>query len=298
MSYYIEKGEAFSEGASRIWMEQHHKALNALADEKEIHKSIHKARKHFKKLRAIYRLVRDEIGPKRYKAGNVFYRNLGRKLENMRDITSRIETLELLEEQFGHLMADDALKPLLEQFQQERRQLTEAQYEDGQRVDNVIRELQENRERFLELPISDEILSNLLKSITRVYKRGYKGYQNSLSSPSVEEMHEWRKRIKYLWYHHRLLRKAWPKVMNAYRKEIKKLSDYLGDYHDLALLQNKINNMNTDIPKANEKLAYALCEEEKKVLLKTSMKLGSQVYAETPKAFSRRIEGILCSHLI
>ena len=36
MSYYLEKGEAFSEGISRIWMEQHHKALNALAGEKEI----------------------------------------------------------------------------------------------------------------------------------------------------------------------------------------------------------------------------------------------------------------------
>ena len=31
--------------------------------------------------------------------------------------------------------------------------------------------------------------------------------------PSVEALHEWRKRVKELWYHHTLLRTLWPPVM-------------------------------------------------------------------------------------
>ena len=49
-------------------------------------------------------------------------------------------------------------------------------------------------------------------------------------------MHEWRKRVKDLWYHCLLLQDAWKPVMSALADEAHELSDRLGDDHDLAVL--------------------------------------------------------------
>ncbi len=46
-------------------------------------------------------------------------------------------------------------------------------------------------------------------------------------------MHEWRKRVKDLWYHVTLLQDAWRPVMSALADEAHELSDRLGDEHDL-----------------------------------------------------------------
>ena len=52
----------------------------------------------------------------------------------------------------------------------------------------------------------------------------------------MESLHEWRKRVKHLWYHHTLLRSLWPPVMEVTGDEAHALSDHLGDDHDLAVL--------------------------------------------------------------
>jgi CHAD domain-containing protein len=54
--------------------------------------------------------------------------------------------------------------------------------------------------------------------------------------PTVENFHEWRKRVKYYRYQLKLLRDFWKPVMEALRREAVKLSDDLGDDHDLAVL--------------------------------------------------------------
>jgi hypothetical protein len=49
-------------------------------------------------------------------------------------------------------------------------------------------------------------------------------------------LHEWRKRAKDLWYHHRLLKDAWPGPVKAFADEADQLGKLLGDDHDLATL--------------------------------------------------------------
>ena len=39
------------------------------------------------------------------------------------------------------------------------------------------------------------------------------------ADPTVEALHEWRKRVKDLWYHHTLLRELWPPVMRGRRAD-------------------------------------------------------------------------------
>ena len=39
--------------------------------------------------------------------------------------------------------------------------------------------------------------------------------------PSPEHLHDWRKRVKDLWYHLRLLRDAWTDAMKAHRRAVR-----------------------------------------------------------------------------
>ena len=54
-------------------------------------------------------------------------------------------------------------------------------------------------------------------------------------------VHELRKRGKDLWYQVRLLRDAWPAVLDATAEEIHDFTDKLGDHHDLAVLAEDLD---------------------------------------------------------
>jgi CHAD domain-containing protein len=61
-----------------------------------------------------------------------------------------------------------------------------------------------------------------------------------LKDPASENFHEWRKRVKDLSYHLQMLNPIWPEQICAAASELKELSDYLGDDHDLVLLEQAI----------------------------------------------------------
>ena len=76
----------------------------------------------------------------------------------------------------------------------------------------------------------------LEKGLEKTYRRGRREFEAAMEEPTVESLHEWRKRVKHLWYHHTLLRSLWPPVMEVTGDEAHALSDRLGDDHDLAVL--------------------------------------------------------------
>ena len=106
-----------------------------------------------------------------------------------------------------------------------------------------------------------------------------------LEDPTSEHLHEWRKRVKDLWYQQQLLEALWPEVMKAQAKEAKKLSKQLGEDHDLAVL--------TDVLRSDPSLdgdeLLPLIAKRRKQLLKRMRKRGRRVYAEKPKHFARRV---------
>ena len=103
MAYRLEAGESVSKGIKRIATEQITKAIADLsaADETSIDVSVHQARKRLKKTRAVVRLVRDRIGKDLYKQENARYRDIGRKLANLRDARVKIVTLDKLNALFA-----------------------------------------------------------------------------------------------------------------------------------------------------------------------------------------------------
>ncbi len=293
MSYYIEPGEPFARGLTRIRAEQSQKAIDALTDPSLIREGTHKARKHFKKLRAIYRLTRDATGRRYYKNGNVFYRNRGRELEPLRDITSLIEALDTLSSHFAGQVKPEAFHAFGELLKTERRSIRQDYVGEEADLKAVRIQLEEQHQHLEPMPVADDDLEATVKSLHRVYKRGHRGFCRAQRKTTPERMHEWRKRVKYLWYHHRLLKKTWPRVYKAYAKSCKALSDWLGDHHDLALLEQKANQCAGALETEQVKVIRALCREQQRQLESAAFELGARVYAEAPKAWARRQRALL-----
>jgi len=67
--------------------------------------AVHEVRKSFKKVRAVLRLVRPEIGEKTYREENTCFRDAARPLTEVRDAKILIETLDKLTEHFREHIA-------------------------------------------------------------------------------------------------------------------------------------------------------------------------------------------------
>jgi CHAD domain-containing protein len=113
--------------------------------------------------------------------------------------------------------------------------------------------------------------------------RGYEPGRDLLATarekPSVENLHEWRKRVKDLWYHLRLLKPLSPGIDGGQADEADKLADVLGDDHDLAVLRDAVD----------DDAVIGLIDRRRAQLQAQAIRIGERLYAESPKTFARRM---------
>ena len=103
MSYRLENNETLSFGLKRIVLEPIDKSIFDISKENGVSsEDIHDARKNFKKIRTVLRLVRSKLGNDLYQSENSFYRDAGRTLSALRDSTVLIFTFDKLIENLDY----------------------------------------------------------------------------------------------------------------------------------------------------------------------------------------------------
>ena len=240
--------------------------------------AVHEARKDMKKLRALLRLSRSELGKAAYRRENVCFRDAARELSGTRDSDVMLEALGSLE------LPPEVGGDLRQAIQAERERDGGDGRDAAARASVAI--LKEARKRVGEWPLERDSFDAFAPGLRRTYKRGRRGFRAAGDEPSVESLHEWRKRVKDLWYDHTLLRELWPPVMTAVGDEAHELSDLLGDDHDLAMLAVW---MREHVPTAGPEFFDAV-ERRREKLQKEAFALGALLYAEKPSAFVDRLE--------
>ncbi len=288
MSYRLEPHESINDGIKRIVHEQIDKALRELRGDTDDDRdeAVHSARKRFKKIRAALRLVRDDVGKTLYKRENVTYRDLGRDLSDVRDAQVLIETVDTLREHFDAQVYARAFEQTRSYLVDHHERVKTRHLDRQDRMEKVIAILSEARQRVDDWPIGSG-WSAVEEGLHRVYRRGFKARKESYDEPSVETFHDWRKRVKYLWYHTRILRDSWKPLLKKYASEVHDLSDDLGDDHDLALLHHTLQTR--DLGDATELEALlGLIEKRSEQLRSAAAPLARRLYAEAPDDFVER----------
>jgi CHAD domain-containing protein len=273
MSYGLSFEETPAESVQRIRREQLEAAAEGLerGHDQDPVEAVHDARKRIKKTRSLLRLARPGLKPKAYRRRNRALRDTGRGLSGARDADVMAETVDVLAERFADQLPEAfftaAREPLAARAETER-----GATDPGEHA-AALRALAGDDWRLRGLS-SDA----LVESLKRTYARGRDAFALADRKPTATNLHEWRKRVKDLWYQERLLEDSWPNVMKAQAKEAKKLSKLLGEDHDLAVLAEHV-----DDPQLLE-----LIDQRRAELLERSRDLGRRIYAERPKAFARR----------
>lgn len=251
--------------------------------------AVHDARKSLKRTRSLLRLARPALGRKAYRAENDALRLAGLSLSGTRDADVLVETVQALAKRFAGqlpLAQFETLRDALAREADEGRSGDTSP--DRAQLGGVLRAAAERAEQW---PLDGADWDHLLEGIARGYERGVETFAAARHEPTVEHLHDWRKRVKDLWYHERLLRDAWPAVLDAHAEEAHVLSELLGDDHDLAVLRQRLAN-GVELPAGTVIDAEALerlIDERRDELEEESRRLGRRLYAETPTAFARRL---------
>lgn len=293
MSYRIQPTESISDNIRRIVSEQLSKAVDQLVHRADNwDEAVHDTRKRLKKSRAALRLVRDSLGHAVYKRENACFRDAGRQLSDLRDAQVRIQTLDQLKVDFTESISETAFVRVRSQLSATYRSLYQCMFEKDA-INPVIQALQAAQERVeTSWSVKSEGWSALKPGLKRVYKRGYQALQTVQKNPTPEHLHNWRKRVKYLWYHFRILQPIWPAMMTTWAKQTHTLADYLGDDHDLAVLGDFITQHPDQFADCTELDAlFALMVQRRMQLQAMALPLGQKLYLEKPKVFKHRMGG-------
>jgi CHAD domain-containing protein len=288
-AYRLKAGEDAASGIRRIATGRAEMALERLrgADEGDLAAAIHGARKDLKKLRGLLRLVRDELGKETFKAEDRRYREAGRALSGSRDAEVKLATLRALRRESGELPAAAAERweGMLETERDEMAAVVvgEAVGKIGQATEAI----EAGREAIRRWSLDSDSWVLVGPGLSRTYRQGREEMARALADPSTENVHEWRKRAKDLWYQLRILHEAWPGPLGETADQAHELTELLGDHHDLAVLAADLE-ARADL---GDRTAFETAIEwRQEELLDAAIGISRRLYAEKPKAFGRRLK--------
>ena len=293
MEYRLKQGESVPEEVRRMAAEQLDRALDYLGrQDGKRDKHIHEARKATKRLRALVRLVRRDLGDEVHALENQCYRDAGQRLSGLRDATVLVETLDRLVESLG----EDVPKSRFARVRTwlvERRDRVYSQVDSNNRaVQEVIADLAQDRERLEHWNLQRPGWGGIRVGVQQIYARGRRDFAAAYVLPSDEAFHDWRKQVKYLWYHTQILENIWPSVMRALVEELDQLGELLGQDHDLAVLRTTVL---TEFPRAGTTATLRALErrigEVRSRMQAQARLLAERIYVERPREFTRRLRG-------
>jgi CYTH domain-containing protein/CHAD domain-containing protein len=288
-AYRLKRKEGAADGLRRIARGRVEKAEDRLEDvsDEELAEAIHGARKDLKKVRAVLRLLRKELGHKRFEAENHRYRDAARMLSESRDAEVKLETLRALEEHAGKRFPATAALAWRQALEADHDRVAAARGETATRIEGARAAIEEAGGGISQWPIGNDSWRLLEPGLERTYRDGREALRQARAEGSAENVHEFRKRAKDHWYQLRLLRDAWPGLLEPTAEQAHVLADLLGDHHDLAVLAEDLGGRAE--PAASREDFEALIEARQAELLEAALELGERLYAEKPKHFLRRL---------
>ncbi len=290
MSRTLIPGEDLATATRRIATAELSAALDELRpSSSKIDARVHSMRKRMKRLRALLRLVRYSIDGRCYRTLNESFRDAARQLSGAREAAVRIKGLAALCEESSLSLPPEFEDTLRSRLSHSRTRQVAATL--STRVESA-REGLEDAERQLEdMTLHPSHWALIHEGFERGYARGKKGLDHAFRTLTTEAFHEWRKWVKYHMHHVELLGVTWPAELELRAGSLKDLADALGDEHDLADLRDALlREPIGELAAAPTEVLLRALDRRRQELREQALRLGARLYAESPKAFSKRSE--------
>lgn len=292
MSYRLENNETLSFGLKRIVLELiDNSVFNFSKGNGSFNEDVHESRKNFKKIRTVFRLIRSQIGKESFRLENSFYRDSGRLLSDLRDSTVLISTFEKLIKNSELEMSNFDFSVFKNFLIEKHRSISASKNKKSQVINSLSTDLLLARSRVFDWPITGDNFKIIKPGFRNIYELGQDHMYTVFDEAIKENVHEWRKRVKDLWYSMRVLINLWPEIMSPLVLLLGKLSDLLGDTNDLFLLKERIIT-NQNKFKDGEHTKELINFIDKRIIdqLRDARTIGRKVYSEDSKYFVGRMQ--------
>ena len=103
------------------------------------------------------------------------------------------------------------------------------------------------------------------------------------------QLHDMRKRMKYLWYHIEILRPIYPGPLKAFANSLENISEKLGIYHDIDVLEEYLEQNQNLLERKYQQTLLDACEFKKTAILPGILRMSEAAYIEEPEAFMLRM---------
>jgi CHAD domain-containing protein len=261
------------------------KAVDGMEQDTHSDVAIHDIRKELKRARASLRLLRACIGTAQYRKDNALIRDAARPLTPVRDAKVLLNAFERIRKDGmpdGGAFGAQFHKLLDDQRREAHRRLRPAEIQGSARA---LRDIERRAAR-----ISDRKLSMPDSGgLKRAYKSGRRALAQAERERTDDHLHEWRKQTKYLANQLEIIVPFGPKRFRKSHKQARRLSDQLGDDHDLALLTEQIyrHAKGGHAPGQDDKvqdLVSSLSRQRKRLQGK-AFELGRRLYGERARRY-------------
>ncbi len=280
-------------------------------------KAVHETRKALKRLRALVRVLREELGEQAFARENAALRDAGRRLAGARDAEVLVSSLDvLLERHPRRLGRRRGVARLRKALLAERDAAAARSLGDAAARGEVLEELHAVRRSVAAWPLGDRVGIEVLEpGLRRVYRQGRSRYRRAARGKGDRgrALHEWRKRVKDLRYAAEMLERRDPAgghgparrrgrrrgrraAERAAAKRIRKLArsadvlgEALGEEHDLAVLAARIGTLRAHRPGAQAAGSgqARLGRRNRRTLLKLIARRRSKLRAQTLREGAR-----------
>ena len=251
------------------------------------HEAIHTARKQFKRVRGLYRLVASGDGAFQ-KAENERIGNMARGLSAARDQTTLIETARRLAIAADTADEHMAVIRICERLVERRDAAPHMSEENLEKaIAGAIVTCGEALEALdrLDLDTTPKGAADLLGDGWRgTGKKALAALASAHDGGEAESFHTLRKRSQDRWMQCGFLEQAWPSMFKAARIRAKQLVDALGEKQDISVLNSFLDSQSTDLASADDTahlIAVMIREGERR--RNEALKLAADVFDGTPK---------------
>jgi hypothetical protein len=315
-------GEPAATGLQRVLVGQLDLAIELLEryPGKSSERTVHETRKALKRARAIVRLLRGQLGGKRFARENAALRDCARRLAGARDAVVLLDTLDGLLARKPELSDPSSGKDtegvcaLHAELQAERASVTttgEPRRAEIERHRAVALELATIRKRIAAWELSDrgKVSAKLpAGGMERVYRQGRRRMRRARRARrhrrEAAAMHMWRKSVKDLRYVAETLDRSDAQTQQQSKRARRlkrtarradRLGEMLGEEHDLALLAEVVRRHAKRFrgPGRGHRSLLKAIERRRRRLHKRALRKGKRLYERKPKRFVRGLRGAL-----
>jgi hypothetical protein len=288
VGYRLEPGQPVTHEVRRLAARQLELAIEGLTatGTGEHDDSVHTARRHIKKVRALIRLVRPAMGH-RYRVANRVLRVVNQLLGPIANGQATVDTLtRVAERRRSDLPADVAASIRTWLVRRESVAYEDAALRDVFETAAAVLRAERDGVDHWHLPKSG--FRVIAGGLERTARAGRRAMDRAKASSRAEDYHAWRQRVKDQSLQVRLLQARCGDGLALDERRLGALDGYLGECHTCAILREVLTTDST-LDRSDAARCLRAVRSYERELRRCARRLGKAIYHETPKDYVKRV---------